>query len=94
MKLRIIDYSWGIDRASGTRSEREVADVCFNVERPCTLPPVGPARKVFEVKEVGENSLTIFLSEKSGAIVLEAGKPYEYRPVSFDGGHFYRLELE
>ena len=94
MKLRITDYGWGIDRKSGERSESVVAEVTLDVEKVGALPPVGPARHVFKVLEIKEGAVEIFLSEKSGSVVLELGKPYEYRPMSFDGGHFYRLELE
>ena len=94
MKLRIIDYSWGIDRRDGTHHEAKVAEEVFDLDKVGPLPPIGPAKKVFEVKEIKEGEARIFLSERSGEVTLELGKPYIFRPTSFDGGHYYDLVLE
>ena len=84
MKLHIIDYGWGIDRRSGERSESVCAEVNFHVKEGA-LPPVGPEKKVFKITKLGEGSVSLWLSDKQGE---------EYRPTSFDGGHYYRFELE
>lgn len=94
MKLRIIDYSWGIDRRTGTKNESEVANVVFEDLKVGPLPPLGPARHVFRIEEIKEESVVVFLSERRGSAEVAKGKPFEYRPLSLDGGHFYRLELE
>lgn len=93
MKLRIIDYGWGIDRRSGERSESVCAEVNFHVKEGA-LPPVGPEKKVFKITKVGEDSVSVWLSDKQGEATISIGKPYEYRPLSIDGGHYYRFELE
>ena len=94
MKLHIVDYAWGIDRRNGTRGESEVANVVFEPLKVGALPPVGPARHVFRIEEIREDSVVLFLSEKAGTVEIKVGAPYEYRPLRFDGGHFYRIELE
>ena len=93
MKLRIIDYSWGIDRRDGTRHEAKVAEEVFDLNLG-PLPPIGPEKKVFKIKDILEDKAVVFLSERSGEATLELGKPYTYRPTSFDGGHYYDLVLE
>ena len=94
MKLHIVDYSWGVDRRSGQKSESIAAEVTVEDLKIGKLAPVGPARHVFVVDEIKDGAAVILLSEKAGKIELKVGQPYEYRPLSFDGGHFYRLELE
>ncbi len=94
MKLHIVDFSWGVNRRTGERSESEAANVVFEDLKVGALPPVGPTRHVFRIEEIREDSLVLFLSEKSGTVEIKLGEPYEYRPMSFDGGHFYRIELE
>ncbi|MCR4561758.1 MAG: hypothetical protein K5694_00925 [Bacilli bacterium] len=94
MKLRIVDYGYGIDRRSGQASEREVAKEVFMVEKAGPLPPFGPARHVFEILEVKENSIIIKCSPKREAVEINVRDVYTYRPLLRDGGHYYVLELE
>lgn len=94
MKLHIVDYSWGMDRRTGQRSESEAANVVFEDLKVGALPPIGPSRRIFRIEAIGKGSITVFLSEKAGTVELQVGKPYTYRPMSLDGGHIFRLELE
>ena len=91
MKLRIIDTFWGVGPKG--HAENEVANVVFDV-KVGELPPVGPSRQVFKIEEVRENGIVLFLNPKRGNIEIECGKPYVYHPMSMDGGHIFRFELE
>ena len=94
MKLRIIDTSWGIDRKTGERGESESANVVFEDLKVGDLPPVGPARHIFKIEEIKEDGIVLFLSKRSGSVEIGLGKPYDYRPFSMDGGHYYKISLE
>ena len=94
MKLRIIDYGWGIDRKTGARMESVVADVAIEDLKVGPLPPIGSSRVVFNVEEIREDAITLFLNQKAGSREIKIGQVEEYRPLSMDGGHFYRFELE
>lgn len=92
MKLRIIDYSWGINRRTGERNESEAANVVFENLEVGPLPPIG--RQVFRIEKVLEDGVILFLSPRSGSVEIRKDKPYLYRPLSMDGGHFYKISIE
>lgn len=94
MTLTIIDMAWGIDRRIGEKMENEVARQEYDINGPGELAPIGPSKQVFRIDEVGESSLTISVMPKGKVITVSLGKPYTYRPLSLDGGHFYILNLE
>ncbi|MBQ7250955.1 MAG: hypothetical protein IJS37_06410 [Bacilli bacterium] len=95
MKLHVIDIGWGISRQPGVgRVENEVENRCFEDLTVGPLPPIGPLKHVFVIEEVGEDFIVIALSEKAGKKTLKVGEAYEHHPLSMDGGHYYRLELE
>ncbi|MBO4541468.1 MAG: hypothetical protein J5736_05790 [Bacilli bacterium] len=94
MELHIIDTSWGVDRRNGRYGESEAANVVFQKLKVGPLPPIGPARHVFKIEEIKENSIVLFLSERAGSVEISMGKPYDYRPLSMDGGHYYKIILE
>lgn len=94
MKLQIVDIGWGIDRKSGTSSENEVCRITFESPTVGPLAPVGPARKVFSIVEVKDNSLVILLSQKQGKVEIKRGETYTYRPVFMDAGHYYLISVE
>lgn len=91
MKLHVTDTAWGISRKDGSAGEKVVGNHVFDAK-------VGPLPEIshvkFEIKAVKENSIVLFLSEKTGCIELEKGKSYTHRPMSFDGGHYYTFTLE
>ena len=92
MKLLIKDIAWGIDRRSGERVENLAGEFELEV-RMGALDPIGVAKKVFEVKEINEDSIRIQLG-KNDERTLPLGKTITYRPMSFDGGHYYELRLD
>ena len=93
MTLTIADISWGINRKDGSYAENEVARETFEITKVGPLPPVGVTKKVFEILNIDENSVTIHLGGKAADIVLAKGESFMYRPISFDGGHKFLLEL-
>ena len=94
MELHIIDTAWGIDRKTGMRGEAIAAEETFGDLKVGPLPPIGPSKQVFVIEEIKEDSIRLFLSPKRGAVEIVKGQPYDYRPMSMDGGHYFRIELK
>ncbi len=93
MKISITDISWGIDRATGEHREKTDGEFVFEAVLG-DLPAVGGAGKVFTITALTENSVTVLLNTSGQKATIICGACYTYRPVSFDGGHYYRLRLE
>ncbi len=94
MNLHIKDFGWGIGRGEEGYAEKQVAEATFPIEKEGPLPPVGPARHVFVINKIGEDCIEVACSPIREPVVIKKGEAYTYRPRSFDGGHFYHLELE
>ena len=60
--------------------------------KPVKEPVPGP--DVLKIEEIKEDGIVLFLSERAGSVEIGLGKPYDYRPFSMDGGHYYKISLE
>jgi hypothetical protein len=92
MKLLVKDIAWGIDRKTGTKSEKEVASELFELLEPQTLK-VGVVKKEIVVMEIKEDSVLLRLNKQGKTVELKVGEKYTHAPMSFDGGHNYILEV-
>ena len=93
MKIRIIDTVWGINRMTGQRSERVVADETFELSLG-TLPPIGTANKQFEVTNITDCDIALLVNQQGRTLTIPIGEPYVYRPMSLDGGHYYTITIQ
>ena len=91
MKIRITDTAWGINRMNGESSERVVATEEFRAALG-TLT-VGPARHTFEITAVNDSSVELVLNARGDRVTVRRGTSHTYRPWSFDGGHYYKIEV-
>ena len=89
MKLKIIEYFWGVGRKTRRNAsyrmplrEGEVKDV---------------DRLQFEIRKVEDGRVTVSLNRKDKTPIkeftVENGKAYYYRPMSMDGGVEYVVKL-
>ena len=93
MKIKIKDISWGINRITGAKQEQEVENIEFEAIIGKTVE-IGPLKKVFSIKEINDNYIVVILNKNGAIVEIEKGNSYTYRPRSFDGGHYYIIEVE
>lgn len=93
MKIKIKDYSWGINRRTGDMSETLCESVVYDAIDGL-LPPIGIPNKQFEVQILSDNKVKITLNAKGDFVILKSGEKHTYKPWSFDGGHYYVIEVE
>ena len=95
-RLTIRDYSWGISRSTGERSERlleeKVFDGPFEVGQIFALKQTN---KTFELLNIIDDGLEIVFSPKKN-VVLKGFKVQRPLPsaLSMDGGHHYEFLYE
>ena len=94
MKVRISDYGWGINRRTGEKSESLIIEESFNSVKKDDVLEVGPTHHKFVVKELKETSIVLTVNLKGDEAEIKVNGKYEYRPLSFDGGHYYVIEVE
>lgn len=96
MKIQITETAWGINRATGSKSEKVTAVETF----PCevgNLPEIGKSSRRFSVDAVNEASAVISVhcadSRYDKIWNVHKGEDFIYRPRSFDGGYYYKIKL-
>lgn len=92
MNINIKDIAWGIDRKSGEKLEKEVCNVTFEATIGETIG-IGTLNKVFSITEITNDSVTFVLNNKGNTIIIKKGTEYIYRPRTFDGGHYYIINV-
>ena len=94
MKLLIKDISWGIDRRNGNYGESEVENKTFDIkEGDVVAVGKGPVQKEFKILKVTDDMVVVELNSKGQKAEIAKGTKYIHRPISFDGGHYYILEV-
>ncbi len=97
MKLNITEIFWGINRRTGHRSQKKVAEV--NID--CAVGSSASfrdGRRVFTVIEVESNAVILQLTSPQNADVkkswrIEENEEVCYMPRSMDGGYRYVFKV-
>ena len=96
MELIIKETAWGINRMTGSRSEKVTAKKSF----PCEIgeiPVFGKGGRRFSIDHVSEEGITVTVhcadERYNKTWEIQKGEELAYRPRSFDGGYFYTLKL-
>ena len=94
MEIKISDYGWGIDRRTGQRNENLLEEVTFpNVKEGDTLE-VGEIKHQFIINKIEGNSINMTVNRKGDKVDIKIGEKHTYKPFSFDGGHYYVIEVK
>ena len=94
MEIKISDYGWGIDRRTGQRNENLLEEVTFpNVKEGDTLE-VGEIKHQFIINKIEGSSINMTVNRKGDKVDIKIGEKHTYKPFSFDGGHYYVIEVK